>query len=89
MTPQEYVEQIKLLVASGQDQQALDFSAKYHQLVEEDLSNADLHRVDGMLEGAAMAVSLEAWATASPTSAADEAAEPRPVEAWAPRRPRS
>jgi hypothetical protein len=59
LTAKEYVERIAGLVATGQDEQALAFSTHYHDQVEPLLSLSELQRVDGLLEGAAMAVSLQ------------------------------
>ncbi len=59
MTPQKYIGQLRKLIGAGQDRAALDFSARYSRDVSPNLSDADLDRVCGMLEGAAMAVSME------------------------------
>jgi hypothetical protein len=59
VSPPAYLQQIAQLVAAGSDEEALACSAQHHESVEPHLSLADLERVDGLLESAAMAVSLQ------------------------------
>ena len=58
MTPREYIRQIERLVASGDDRGALTFSARHHRMIEQHLTDTELLRVGGLLEGAAMAVDI-------------------------------
>jgi hypothetical protein len=74
MTPEYYIEQIRALIGAGQDQEALDFSARYSRDLHPGLSDAELDLVSGMLEGAAMAVSLERATT--PQQASDPISSP-------------
>jgi hypothetical protein len=68
VSPQAYVAEVARLVAAGLDQEALAYSAQFHAAVEPDLSLGELARVDGLLESAAMAVSLQQEATAASPS---------------------
>ena len=60
MTSQEYLERLKALVATGQDQAILDLAQQFGPEVHPQLSDADLARVSGVLHGAVMALDLAA-----------------------------
>ena len=70
MTPREYVRQIERLVASGDDGDALAFSARHHRTVEQQLTDAELLHIGGLLEGAAMATDLAAGEVAETANGA-------------------
>jgi hypothetical protein len=57
MTPQQYVEHLEALIASGRDQEALDFAEQVGPAPLWQLSADDFERVTAMMEGAQMAVS--------------------------------
>lgn len=59
MTPQQYISELRRLIARGQDAAALEFSSQHDQAVFPLMSNEEVGLVEGMLEGAAMAVSME------------------------------
>ncbi len=69
MTPQEYITQLTKLIEAGQDQEALDFSARFHRDVLPAMSVEELDLVSGALEGAAMAVSMKTSAVIHSTPA--------------------
>ncbi len=66
MTPQEYMERIDALLAAGDDAGVLSPAARFGSEVHPQLRVEELDRVAGTLEGAAMAVSLEAACPAHP-----------------------
>jgi hypothetical protein len=59
MTPEHYIEQLKELVSSGQDRQAVQLSARLWPQLAPRLSLEELILVSGLMEGAETAVELE------------------------------
>lgn len=71
MTPQQYISELQKLIANGQDEAALAFSARHDRDLLPHLSDVELDIVDSLLEGAAMAVSMQ-----SPDRSEAEASSP-------------
>jgi hypothetical protein len=60
MTPQQYIEQLKGLVSSGQDRQAVELSARLWPQLVPQLSLEEIMLVSGLMEGAETALEFEA-----------------------------